>query len=68
MGARCLWFRYYVPKFTRFFLDDSNVDPEIRDDRGDTPLNVAAFNGQFAAAEELCRRGANVNSKNNKVL
>lgn len=40
----------------------------MRDDRGDTPLNVAAFNGQFFAADELCRRGANVNSKNNKVF
>lgn len=51
----------------RFFLDDMSTDPELRDSRGDTPLNTAAYNGQYAAAEELLKRGANVNSKNNKV-
>ena len=51
----------------RFFLEDNNTPPNIRDDRGDTPLNVAAYAGQPAAVEELLRQGANINAKNNKA-
>ncbi|CAM9214601.1 unnamed protein product [Laminaria digitata] len=50
----------------RFFLDDSDTPPDIRDDRGDTPLNTAALAGQVAAVEELLVHGADVNTKNNK--
>ncbi|CBN77998.1 Ankyrin [Ectocarpus siliculosus] len=50
----------------RFFLEDSNTPPNIRDDRGDTPLNTAAHAGQSAAVEELLKHGADVNAKNNK--
>lgn len=52
---------------TRFFLDDSDTPPDVRDDRGDTPLNTAALAGQVAAVEELLVHGADVNTKNNKV-
>lgn len=52
---------------TRFFLDDSDTHPDVRDDRGDTPLNTAALAGQVAAVEELLVHGADVNTKNNKV-
>lgn len=52
---------------TRFFLDDKNTPADIRDDRGDTPLNVAAFAGQYAAVEELLGHSADVDAKNNKV-
>ena len=51
----------------RFFLEDNNTPPDIRDDRGDTPLNVAAYAGQPAAVEELLRQGADINAKNNKA-
>lgn len=51
----------------RFFLEDHSTPPNIKDDRGDTPLNVAAYAGQPAAVEELLRQGANINAKNNKV-
>eukprot|EP00752_Nemacystus_decipiens_P006945 g6233.t1 len=50
----------------RFFLEDNSTPPDIPDDRGDTPLNVAAYAGQPAAVEELLRQGANINAKNNK--
>lgn len=52
---------------TRYFLDDINKSVEVRDDRGDTPLNTAAYAGQLAAARELVERGADVNTKNNKA-
>lgn len=52
---------------TRFFLDDNNTPADTRDDRGDTPLNVAAFAGQYAAVEELLGHSADVDAKNNKV-
>lgn len=52
---------------TRFFLDDSDTHPDVRDDRGDTPLNTAALAGQVAAVEELLVHGADVNTQNNKV-
>lgn len=51
----------------RFFLDDMNTPPNLRNDLGDTPLNAAAYTGQCAAVEELLRHGADVNAKNNKV-
>lgn len=43
------------------------TDIELRDDRGDTPLNIAAYAGQLAAAKELLDHGADVNTRNNKV-
>lgn len=51
----------------RFFLEENGTPTDIRDDRGDTPLNVAAYAGQSAAVEELLRHGADINAKNNKV-
>lgn len=43
------------------------MSPDERNERGDTPLNIAAYAGQTAAVEELLRHGANVNATNNKV-
>lgn len=51
----------------RFFLEENGTPTDIRDDRGDTPLNIAAYAGQPAAVEELLKHGADVNAKNNKV-
>ncbi len=64
----CLCIRIIVhTALDRFFLEDKETPPNIRDDRGDTPLNIAAYSGQRAAVEELLRHGADINAKNNKV-
>lgn len=66
--ATAVWRLLATVHTPRFFLDDSDTSPDIRDDRGDTPLNTAALAGQVAAVEELLSHGADVNTKNNKVL
>lgn len=41
------------------------VDPNVRDELGNTPLHYAAGSGHAEAAEELLRLGADVAARNN---
>ncbi|CAM9487778.1 unnamed protein product, partial [Choristocarpus tenellus] len=51
----------------RYFIHEKREQPNAQDDRGDTPLNIAAAGGKDNIIEELAKLGADVNKKNNKA-
>ena len=44
-------------------LTDSNIDVNVKRDRGETPLHIAARFSYYEVAKLLISKGANVNSK-----
>jgi ankyrin repeat protein len=47
------------------YIKDGHIQPNIADEDGNTPLMMAAREGNFLAAQELVARGADVNALTN---
>jgi ankyrin repeat protein len=59
--------RYNDTKVMQRFLD-KGADPNLTDNRGRTPLNVAAVNGRYNAIKCLLDNGADPNITDNKHM
>ena len=45
-------------------LTDSNIDVNVKRDRGETPLHIAAIFSRYQIAKLLISKGADVNARN----